>query len=92
MTKNVFDISGNNLPGITLTTPAKEVLNVCHQIVSRKKNTFAGFTGDGDAGASGYNKAILELEEEMYRILCALENESDGVTFNMNGDENTSKS
>lgn len=70
----VFDVSGNNLPEITVSMPAKEVLNVCHQIVSRKKNSFEGFIGDDGAGATGYNKAILELEEELYRLLSGLEN------------------
>jgi hypothetical protein len=84
---SVFDVSGNNLPKITLTTPAKEVLNVCHQIISRKKNTFDGFAGDGDAGATGYNKAIVELEDELYRILCDLENVRDGLTLKLKENE-----
>lgn len=71
--KNVHDVSGNNLPEITVTTSAKEVLNVCHQIISRKKNSFEGFIGDDGTGAMGYNKAILELEEELYRLSTALE-------------------
>lgn len=70
---NVFDVSGNNLPEITVSTPAKEVLNVCHQIITRKRNSFEGFIGDDGTGAMGYNKAILELEDELYRLLNGLE-------------------
>lgn len=71
--ESVYDVSGNNLPEITLSTPVKEVLNVCHQLVSRKKNSFEGFIGDDGSGAMGYNKAILELEEELYKLSSALE-------------------
>lgn len=76
---SILDVSGNNLPEITLTTSVKEVLSVCQQLVSRKKNSFPGYVGDGDASASGYNRAIVELEEELDRLILKLDSDKDVI-------------
>ena len=71
--KTVMDVSGNNVPEITMSSSAKEVLNVCHQLVTRKRNSFEGYLQDGGIGAISYNRAISELEEELDRLMAKLD-------------------
>jgi hypothetical protein len=73
MSKSVMDVSGNNVPEISISSSAKEVLNVCHQLVIRKRNSFDGYLQDGGIGAVAYNRAISELEEELDRIIAKLD-------------------
>lgn len=77
MKKTLMDISGNNVPEITVSSSAKEVLNVCQQLITRKRNSFEGYLQDGGIGAISYNRAISELEEEMDRLIAKLNSDTD---------------
>ncbi len=70
---NVFGIAGNNVPALTSTASPKETLEFVRLIVDRKRNSFPGYGGDENAGADGFNRAIVEIEEEIDLYIRKLE-------------------